>query len=282
MIRKLLENHILNNTPDESVALLLSGGIDSITSGLAAHNVGKKVHAYSFFLDGEVSYDFVKAVEVAHKMQWDFTPIVIPKHNLVNDFKKLWKMGMRKKTHWETVFPMLYVYDKIKEQYVISGWGADGYFCVSKKCQMRYSSKEKFAKHLKWCKDNNATPTTFDDYRNHYFSEGECAGISEHNKLVKKYKKIHITPYLDKDVSKHLMGMSYDQLNKGGQKGYVRKDFTQLKKFGKIKDHQNLHLNAGVDKLFETLLNNSEINFNNRKRMMDVCRDWYKKERHGI
>ena len=54
MIKKLLENHIVNNTPDESVALLLSGGIDSITAGLAAHNVGKKVHAYSFFLDGEV------------------------------------------------------------------------------------------------------------------------------------------------------------------------------------------------------------------------------------
>ena len=42
MIKKLLENHIVNNTPDESVALLLSGGIDSITVGLAAHNVGKK------------------------------------------------------------------------------------------------------------------------------------------------------------------------------------------------------------------------------------------------
>ena len=85
MIKKLLENHIVNNTPDESVALLLSGGIDSITVGLAADNVGRKVHAYSFFLDGEVSYDFVKAAEVAHKMQWEFTPIVIPKNNLVDE-----------------------------------------------------------------------------------------------------------------------------------------------------------------------------------------------------
>ena len=109
MIKKLLENHIVNNTPDESVALLLSGGIDSITVGLAAHNVGKKVHAYSFFLDGEVSYDFVKAAEVAHKMQWKFTPIVIPRHNLVDDFKKIWKLGCRKKTHYECVFPFLYI-----------------------------------------------------------------------------------------------------------------------------------------------------------------------------
>ena len=278
MIKKLLENHIVNNTPDESVALLLSGGIDSITVGLAAHNVGKKVHAYSFFLDGEVSYDFVKAAEVAHKMQWKFTPIVIPRHNLVDDFKKIWKLGCRKKTHYECVFPFLYIYPKIKEKYVMSGWGADGYFCVSKKCQMRYSSKEKFKKHLEWCEKHNATPTTFDDYRDHYFSEGECAGIDEHNKLVNKYKKKHITPYLDNDVSKHLMSMNYDQLNKGGQKGYVRKAFTKLKLFGNIKPHTNLHLGSGVDKLFETLLNNDEINKKGRKRMMDVCRDWYVKD----
>jgi hypothetical protein len=37
-------------------------------------------------------------------------------------------------------------------------------------------------------------------------------------------------------------------------------------------------LGAGVDKLFESLLNNSKVNYNNRKRMMDVSKDWYKKE----
>jgi len=35
-------------------------------------------------------------------------------------------------------------------------------------------------------------------------------------------------------------------------------------------------LGAGVDKLFESLLNNSKINYNNRKRMMDVSTDWYR------
>ena len=70
------------------------------------------------------------------------------------------------------------------------------------------------------------------------------------------------------------MSKSYKELNKPKQKYFIRSDFPELKKFGTIKPHQNLHLNAGVDKLFETLLNNTEINFNERKRMMDVCRDW--------
>ena len=97
MIKNLLETHIRNNVPDESVALLLSGGVDSITAGLSAHNVGKQVHAYSFFLDGYVSYDFLRATEVAHKMGWKFTPVVVPKTNLVKDWYKLVELHCRKR-----------------------------------------------------------------------------------------------------------------------------------------------------------------------------------------
>ena len=78
------------------------------------------------------------------------------------------------------------------------------------------------------------------------------------------------------------MGKTYRELNTPIQKNIVRSDFTEFKKFGRIETHINLHLAAGIDKLFETLLNNPEINFKNRKRMMDVCRDWYKKEQNGI
>jgi hypothetical protein len=41
-----------------------------------------------------------------------------------------------------------------------------------------------------------------------------------------------------------------------------------------VKKHINLQLGSGVDKLFETLINNKKINTNNRKRVMDICRDW--------
>ena len=62
------------------------------------------------------------------------------------------------------------------------------------------------------------------------------------------------------------------------QKHHIRDAFPEFKSFGKIRQHTNLHLGGGVDKLFESLLNNSKINFNDRKRMMDVSKDWYKKE----
>ena len=267
--------------PDESVALLLSGGIDSITIGLASENAGKKVHAYSFYLDGSPSYDFIKAAEVAHKKNWHFTPIVVPRNNLIKDWHRLVELKCRKKTHFECVFPFLYVYPKIKETYVLTGWGADGYFGVSKKAMMRYSNDKKWDNYTEYCKEHNQKQLTFDEFRNEYLN-GDCAGLKEHTNLATKHNKVHITPYLDADVRQLLMGMDWKELNKPRQKEIVRKDFTELKKFGIIKSHQNLHLGAGIQYLFETLLDNKDINFKDRKRMMDVCRDWYEKERHGI
>ena len=73
------------------------------------------------------------------------------------------------------------------------------------------------------------------------------------------------------------MSKSWFELNKPRQKEIIRKDFTNLEKYGKVRQHINLHLGSNINKLFETLLLDADINFNNRKRMMDVCRDWYKK-----
>ena len=63
MIDKLLMNEI--DVPDDDCAVLLSGGVDSISVGFAAERLGKKVHAYSFCLDTHPSYDFQKAKEIA-------------------------------------------------------------------------------------------------------------------------------------------------------------------------------------------------------------------------
>ena len=281
MIKKLLVDHIKNNVPDDKVAVLLSGGLDSVSVSLAAASAGKKVQAYSFHLDTHKSYDFKKAREVCEHMKWGFTEIVVPTDNLIQDWYRLVKHGCRKKTHFETVFPFLYVYPEIVEKYVLSGWIADAYFQPGKTASMRYTSFGKAKKYMKAVHDKKAPRVTWTQYRLNYI-DGDCAGLKEHTRLAESHDKIHITPYGDKKIRELLFKKTWKQLNKPRQKETIRKDFTELKKFGKIKDHQNLHLNAGVDKLFETLLNNSDINFNNRKRMMDVCRDWYKKERHGI
>ena len=65
MIDKLLTQEIVKQVWDNDVAVLLSGGVDSISVAFAAMNARKKITAYSFHLDTHVSYDFLKAKEIA-------------------------------------------------------------------------------------------------------------------------------------------------------------------------------------------------------------------------
>jgi|TARA_E500000318_G_C3511529_1_gene192524 asparagine synthetase B (glutamine-hydrolysing) len=260
MIGTLLQNYIKLNVPTKKVAVLLSGGVDSISVGLAAHNVGRIVHAYSFKLDNKSSSDYDKAEDVAQKMGWEFTGIEVPTNNLVDDWKRLHKLGCKKKTHFECVYPFLYVYPKINEKYVLTGWGADGYFGVSKKATLRYRPESK------------NSPDTFDDFRNQYFLPHNCAGLAWHNKVIGD--KIHVTPYLSSKVKKYFYQFTWEELNRPKQKHHIRNAFPEFDDL-KISNHKNLQHN-GISDLFETLLNNSEINYNNRKRIQDVCRDWYR------
>ena len=154
MIKELLETQIREQIPTKKCAVLLSGGVDSLSVALAAHNVGKEVIAYSFHLEGNESYDFKTAQKFSEKMGWTFKPTIVPTDNLLDDWLTLVELECKKKTHFECVFPFLYVYPKITEEYVLTGWGADGYFGVSKKAQMRYGSKKGNKKYMSLASSN--------------------------------------------------------------------------------------------------------------------------------
>ena len=57
------------------------------------------------------------------------------------------------------------------------------------------------------------------------------------------------------------------------KKTLIRNQYPEIDDL-KLKPHLNLQLVAGIDDIFETLLNNNTINFKQRKRVMDICRDW--------
>ena len=107
MIRNLLTDHIKNNAPDGEIAVLLSGGVDSLSCAIAATDAGKTVNAYSFHLDGNKSYDFHKAKEVCEIMDWNFTGVSVPLDNLEEDwFHLMNEIGCKKKTHYECVLAL--------------------------------------------------------------------------------------------------------------------------------------------------------------------------------
>jgi hypothetical protein len=149
------------------------------------------------------------------------------------------------------------VYPHIIEKYVVTGWGADGYYGVSKKAQIHY-------KHTK---------QKLDQFRDNYYLPKNSAGLLKHLIVTEKYGKVMINPFLDVDVKDFFYSMDWFELNKPYQKHHVRDAFEEFKKI-KVKPHLNLQLNSKINVAFETLLNNKRINFKNRKRIMDIARDW--------
>ena len=68
---------------------------------------------------------------------------------------------------------------------------------------------------------------------------------------------------------------NHQELNKPFQKHHVRNAFYEFNEIEKVDNHLNLQIGSGITKLFGKLLNNKDINFKNRTRMLDVYRDWH-------
>lgn len=261
MIDKLLVNVIRNEVPTDNVGILLSGGVDSLSLGFAADRAGKRVDAYTFHLDGDKSYDALKAEEVSAKFGWDCKTIVVPKDNLVQDFLRLVKdYDCRKKTHFECTFPFLYVFPEITNKYLLSGIGADGYYGVSKKAVLHYKEpKEKF-----------------DQFRRNYFMPYNVTGFRQIEQLCNERNIKLVHPYIyHEEVSEYFFEFDWYQLNKPKQKQVVREAFKEeFSRITNVKEHINLQLGSNIDHLFEKLLDDKMLNNRGRKRVMDLASDY--------
>ena len=121
MIDKIITNIIEQEAPDQTVAVLMSGGTDSLTVAIAAHRLNKTLNCYTFRVDGKDSEDSIYAKKACEHFGWNFKLIDVPVDNIENDFFTLIKKyECKKKTHVECTFPFLYVYPHIKEKYISS------------------------------------------------------------------------------------------------------------------------------------------------------------------
>ena len=105
--------------------------------------------------------------------------------------------------------------------------------------------------------------------------EGSAIGETYSEEDRDMYDKIFVTPYLTKSVRDYFYPMDWKEINKPKQKHHVRNAYPQFQNI-KVKDHLNLQLDSDIDKLFETLLDDKEINFKNRSRILDISKDWNK------
>lgn len=265
-IREILVNQI-RNIPEKEVAVFLSGGVDSISIAFAADIAGKKIHAHTFHIDGIPSYDAKKAQEISEYFNWNFQLHVVPKYNIEKDFFILLnEYDCIKKTEFECTWPFLYIYPHVQPKHILTGLGADANFGLSKKCCIHY-------KHTK---------ELFDEYRLETYAKGP-GSLRQHFLLAERYKKVYHTPYISEDIRKYLMEFTWDELNKPIEKGPIVSAFLDY--FSRIvwRKHTNLQLDARIDEVFEEfLISNTKINLYNRKRTMEIYKDWVRIKREGM
>ena len=89
MIDTILMDLVNEQSKEQDIAVLLSGGIDSISVAFAAHRLGKTLHCYTMYVDGVVSKDAQNAIDTANEFGWHINVINVPTDNIVNDFKHL-------------------------------------------------------------------------------------------------------------------------------------------------------------------------------------------------
>lgn len=115
-VRKVLLDE-LGNIEENEVALLLSGGNGSASVLFALLELGKKVHAYTFHIEGHASTDLIKAKELCekHNIRHTLIPLKHDLKTLKNDCLKLInEIGCRLKTDVECCYAYLNVLPHIK------------------------------------------------------------------------------------------------------------------------------------------------------------------------
>jgi len=268
VIDKIITNIVDQEAPDQTVAVLMSGGTDSLTVAAAAHRLNKKLNCYTFRVDGKDSDDSIYAEKACKHFGWNFKLIDVPVNNIENDFFTLIKKyECKKKTHVECTFPFLYVYPHIKEKYILTGWAADGYYGVSKRANIHFKHTKELMNKFRQGYFGKLDETT------QKFIPGNPVGIKQQMLLAKSVDSILVAPYVDKKVWDWMIQYDWDFFNKPYQKAPLFDAFPELLEI-KRRNHLNLQLAAGIPNYFEKLLDNKKINIYNRSRIMDLVRDW--------
>lgn len=259
--RRLLIEIVEKQIGDQdTAAVLLSGGIDSLSCAFALEEIGVNPVGYTFFVDGKGSEDVRAARKAADLFGWSHTVVMIPTDTLEADFLRLARdYDCQKKTHFEVTWPFLYLYPEIEEDTVLNGLFADVHCGLSKKAMMHYRD----------------TLDSLNEYRKGYFQSRSPSGIRQQEKLADEHDLNFVAPYADEEVKRYWREYRWEEINKPNQKQMIMQAFPErYKQFG-WRAPKNLQIEGGVDDVFERLLD-SDLNKNGRSRVMDLCHDYGK------
>jgi len=211
---------------DESKAsLLLSSGLDSLTTGLALTASGKSVHAYFYELQGLPSKERRRVEHVARRLGWPLTMITVPTNELGPDFLRLAVTHRcNRKVHFEVCFPLLYAFPAIPDDEIWTGWNADDNYGNTRKIILEQAQmkREGLTEEERCCCFREQRQ----QIRREFFSLGSQDTWWVGSRVANHYGKRLLAPYLDDAVHEYFLKYDHDQLS-DPTKPMVRQAFAE-------------------------------------------------------
>lgn len=204
-LRTILAEVVASQVPaDEPVALLFSGGTDSLTILWTLLDLNVPVHCYTFRLSYYESTD-AKASAAACRY-WNVPRTVVTEGTgpVLDHLRQLIPaIRSARKTHVEVMYGYWWLLQAVKERHVFSGLQADTLYGSNKNAaiQCGKASAEDFAR-----------------YRRKLLEYDGQEGLAQAVILAERFSKTIHTPYSSEPIREFFCGMDWRRINRPKQK----------------------------------------------------------------
>lgn len=193
-------------------SLLLSSGLDSLTTGLALEATGKSVRAYFYELQSHQSKERRAVEKAARRLGWSLTIITVPTTDLRADFLRLAVTHRcNRKVHFEVCFPLLYAFPAIPDDEVWTGWNADDNYGNTRKiildqAKMKRDGVSDGERRLRFAELRQ-------QIRREFFAPGSQDAWWVGSRMAEHHGKRLLAPYLDDAVHEYFLQFDHGQLS---------------------------------------------------------------------
>ena len=251
-------NKQLNKYKGENIALLFSGGMDSLSLLLSCLDVGIKPKLYSFKIEGIESDDIIASRKIAKIYNLELVEVELKQNIdiLISDIKYIIKKyNVKKKTQIQCIQPFLYLVKEIKEDIVLTGLCADDILGTTRKIQVEGSKNDDKFYQMRLDKHNDLKSSSY-CYIKMIFEENN--------------KKL-IAPYKDNDeLTSFLLSKTFSEIHKPKIKQITYNFYSnEIEKNKLYRKNSSLQINSALNQWHDKLLE-TELNVNNWKSVVGI------------
>jgi len=241
MLRNLINKYLKENIPNDDVALLFSGGSDSLSILLSCLDLNIKPHLYTFRLSNHESQDSIYSKKISEIFSLKHTEVIlnVDDINLLSDVEYIIShFKVKKKTHVQCIHPFIYLIPKINQSVILTGLCADDL----------YGTPRSMAKYAK--------TSFFNELRQRIYENIESSGYKFINQIASENNKLLIAPYKQsQDIYNYMILKTYKEMHSPKQKFIMFDDYkTELLTHNIYRRNSNLQCDSKIREWHDTLL----------------------------